>query len=186
MGTPPEMESGPSKVMEALFAILIPPACREEVLGDLHERYQGRAQYFLEGCLTVPMVILSRIRRTTDFGVLLLEALALYLSFAGGARLLETPFLSDRLAYLRLSIPIASALLALVLADAYAPKGRRLILGPAAALVGILLQAAVLRNHSELALPSFRMILLGSVAGMLLVTALRLLFDPGDHHITGA
>ena len=29
------MRSGPSKAAEAIVALLLPPACREEVLGDL-------------------------------------------------------------------------------------------------------------------------------------------------------
>ena len=39
------MPSRPSKILEGIVSLFIPPACREEVLGDLHERYAGRVQY---------------------------------------------------------------------------------------------------------------------------------------------
>jgi len=60
------MESGPSKIVEALVHWLLPPACREEVLGEMRERNGSSAQYLIEATCTVPSVIYSRIRRTTD------------------------------------------------------------------------------------------------------------------------
>ena len=77
--------SGPSRAAEAIVALLLPPVCREEILGDLHERYRGSAQYSLEVVCTVPLVIISRIRRTADPQVLLIQAFALYVSFLGAA-----------------------------------------------------------------------------------------------------
>ena len=46
------MESGPSKISEAIAWWLVPPACREEVLGDLRERNQRSARYLLEAART--------------------------------------------------------------------------------------------------------------------------------------
>ncbi|MBZ5577524.1 MAG: hypothetical protein LAP40_13265 [Acidobacteriia bacterium] len=184
---PPKMESGPPKVMETVIGILIPPACREEVLGDLHERYDGLPRYFLEACFTVPMVIASRIRRTTEPGLLLLEAMVLYLSLTAGALVSgQTHFLTEQNGYSKLAVLIAMALLALVLVDAYAGVAARLILAPAAALGALLFQFRLQASNPELAIPSFRMVLFGSLAGMLLVTALRWLFAPGDNRTTGA
>jgi hypothetical protein len=169
--------------METVVRWLIPPACREEVLGDLHERYECPRQYLIEAVRTVPLVILSRIRRTTDRGLLLLEALALFLALVTAARLLAgASFLTDHQGYLKLAVLVVMALLALVLVDAYAPQDWRMILGPIAGLCAMLAQF----GNPELALPSFRMILLGSLAGMLLVGALRLIFGPDDHRTTGA
>ena len=37
------MRLRPSKTAEAIVALFLPPACREEVLGDLHERYRSSA-----------------------------------------------------------------------------------------------------------------------------------------------
>src|SRR6516225_7621174 len=79
------MRSGPSKVAEAIVTLLLLPACREEVLGDLHERYRSPLQYGVEALCTVPLVILSRIRRTSDPRVLLIQAFALYASFLTAA-----------------------------------------------------------------------------------------------------
>ena len=184
---PAKMESGPPKIMETVFGILIPPACREEVLGDLHERYRNRGQYVAEACHTIPLVIVSRIRRTTDPGLLLLEACALYLSFAASAIFSgQTRFLVEENGYLRLALPILMALLALVFVDAYASAERRPLLGAVATFCAVVAQSRIQRANLELGFPSFRMVLLGSLVGTLLVTALRLLFAPDNNRTTGA
>jgi hypothetical protein len=72
---------GPPKTFEALVAVVILPACREEVLGDLDERYRSPGQYGLDAARTVPLVILSRIQRTADSQALEIQAFACYLSF---------------------------------------------------------------------------------------------------------
>jgi hypothetical protein len=101
----------------------------------------------------------------------------------GAARLLAGPsFLTGQQGYLKLAILVAIALVVLILVDAYAGRTVRMTVGPIAGFCAIL----ALSTNSELALPSFRMILLGSLAGMLLVGALRLLFAPDDHRTTGA
>ena len=79
------MNRGPSKAVEAIVAVFVPPACREEVLGDLHERYRSPLPYAWEALCTAPLVIASRVRRTTDPQVLLMQAFALYMSFLGAA-----------------------------------------------------------------------------------------------------
>jgi hypothetical protein len=81
------MNSGLSKTAEAIVAGFVPPASREEVLGDLHERYRSPRQYGVDALCTVPLVILSRIRRTADPQMLLIQAFALYVSFLGAAYL---------------------------------------------------------------------------------------------------
>src|SRR5271169_6684064 len=101
---------GPPRSLETLVGLFIPPACREVVLGDLHERYISLPRYVADVLTTVPLVILSRIRRTTDFQVLLMEAFVLYLSFWGADRFEEAAFLIDRLGLLRIAIPAATAL----------------------------------------------------------------------------
>lgn len=64
------MHSAPPKTAERIVGFLIPPASREEVLGDLYERCTSSGQYILDALLVLPRVILSRIRRTTDAQVL--------------------------------------------------------------------------------------------------------------------
>ena len=114
------MYSGPSKTAEAIVAVFVPPACREEVLGDLHERYSSSGQYGLDALRTIPLVIISRIRFIADPQVLLMQAFALYASFLGAAWLKNGAFLSEQWGLLRLAIPAGMAMLGLILEDAYA------------------------------------------------------------------
>jgi hypothetical protein len=167
---------------EAAVALLLPPACREEVLGDLNERNTSLAGYLAEALRTLPMVIASRIRRTTDPHLLLLHAFVLYLSFYVVAWFKAPALLYEPWALMRLAIPGAATLLALVIEDAYAKPGHRsalrLIRGPALGLAwALLFQASLSMGHSRLALP-FWVILYGAALGLLLTSALRLLFSP--------
>ena len=187
MGSPPtKMESGPSKMMETVIGILIPSACREEVMGDLHERGRCPRRYVIEAARTVPMVILSRIRRTTAVRMLLLETYVLYLSFVIAARTSRNAWLlSEPYGYLRLALPVVAALLVLTLVDAYVSPGRRVVLGVASAFCAILFQSWLLSANPKLALPPSLMFLgaCGSVPFLLLI---RTLFGPGNHRTTGA
>jgi hypothetical protein len=112
-------EQAPPKKLEMVVALLTPPARREEVLGDLYERYKSPAQYAADAAFTLPQVVASQIRRTADPGVVLLEALALYFCFfagdggTGAAGFLQQPQVP------RILILVISALLGLRLADAY-------------------------------------------------------------------
>ena len=126
MGQTTDVTSGPSKIAEAIVRFFTPPACREYVLGDLHERYVSPKQYTMDAVRTVPLVILSRIRRTTDPQVLLMEAFALYMSFVIATRFLApATFLFDRWGLLRLAIPTSIGLVALVFIDAYADPAKK-------------------------------------------------------------
>lgn len=86
------MHSGPSKAAEGIVAMLLPPACREEIVGDLHERFTFPPQYALDALRTVPLVVLSRIRCTLDLQILVIQAFALCISFWGAAWLADRAF----------------------------------------------------------------------------------------------
>lgn len=180
---------GPSGIAEAVVWCLLPPAAREHVVGDLHERYVSPRQYFLDAASVVPCVILSRIRRTTDPAVLLMEALVLYLSFFAAAWYKgPAEFLSQQNGLVRLAIPTAVALLAFRLVDAYANPKRRWALKPVlqAALgmgFAFLSQATLVANR-DWTVP-FPIMLIGSAMGLLLISAIRMLFAAGDHRPTG-
>jgi hypothetical protein len=118
------MKQGPPKNVETIVALLTPPARREEVLGDLHERYASPRQYVVDAIRAVPLVVASQIRRTSDLGGLLLEAFALYLSFLVGASRASSA-LRDQPRALSLLIPTAVALVALRFVDAYTSGGKR-------------------------------------------------------------
>jgi hypothetical protein len=117
----PKMETHPPKILEVIVGRLIPPACREYVLGDLCERYTSPRQYVMDAVRTVPRVIMSRIRRTAVPQILLAEVGVSYLSFLGAALMLVgPPFLDGWPAGLRLSLPVLTAVAVLVTRDAYA------------------------------------------------------------------
>ncbi|HEY3742542.1 MAG TPA: hypothetical protein VGL53_21985 [Bryobacteraceae bacterium] len=177
------MEPGPSTAAEFIAGILIPPACREEVLGDLHERFQSPAQYAFDAMYTIPFVILSRVRRTSDPQVVLMQAFGLYLAFLGAAWFLDGDLLHTQWGLLALAIPAGAIVVGIMLEDAYARPGRRsgygLARGPA---FGVAL--AFLTQMKDLALP--RMVLLcGCGLGLLLSCAVRMLFPPASNQMLG-
>jgi hypothetical protein len=174
------MYSGPSKTAEAIIAVFVPLACREEVLGDLHERYSSSGQYGLDALRTIPLVIVSRIRHTVDPQVLLMQALALYASFLGAAWLKDRAFLSEPWGLVRLAIPGGMAMLGLILDDAYAKPGRRsplsLTRGPVLGLGLALASQGMFRiSNPDLAVPNW-IAFYGCVISLLLSSAVGCCF----------
>lgn len=176
------MNPGPSKIVEAIVSALVPPACRDETIGDLHEEFKSSFQWVSDALHTVPLVIVSRIRRTVDAKILLIQAFALYASFLIPAWLNSEPSLSEKWALARLAIPPAVIILGLILDDAYARPERQSPMsfarGP---LLGLALAFAfqeVLRIATRnLALPRSTMFY-GAAASLLLSSAIRMLFPP--------
>jgi hypothetical protein len=171
------MESGPSKIAEALVYCLLPPACREEVLGDMRERNRSSAQYLVEAACTVPSVVYSRIHRTTDAVLTLMVALSTYTAFVMSARWLVPELLFREYGFARVAIPTAIFLVTIILADAYSnPKKRwplKPLFGP---ILGLALTYAVELNH-RWALPAL-VLAWGGAVSVLLVSTLRLTFPP--------
>jgi hypothetical protein len=181
-----QMEPGPPKIVEAALAILLPPQCRESVLGDLHERFVSRRQYIGNAIVTVPLVILSQVRRVTDAGLLLLEALAVYLSFCVSARFCNGGiFLGTPNVYLRVALPVLPALVALMVADVYARGEQRAIKGPASAFSAIWLQFVMTAHSADWAVP-VQVVLFASCAGIGTAVALRALFARANNRTAGA
>lgn len=173
------MRPGPSKTAEFIVAILLPPACREEVLGDLQERYQSPIHYGFEALNTLPLVIYSRARRTSDPQVLLMQAFAMYLSFLGAAYVLDRELVTGEWGLLRLAFPAAVAMFSLIVADAYAKRASifQVCFGVGMALLS---QAA----FTSVALPRW-VLLYGAVAALLSSSAVRLLFPPVSSQLQG-
>lgn len=172
------MESGPSKISEAVAGWLVPPACREEVLGDLRERHRNPARYLLEAAHTIPSVIYSRILRTTDAVVALTEAVSMYTAFVTAAWWLDRAGLFGEGGFARLSIPPAIFLAATILADAYSNPKRRWPLKPLfGPILGFALAYAVQSVFTQWALPA-PVLAWGSGMSVLLVSTLRLTFPP--------
>ena len=184
------MCSGPSKIAEAIVAVFVPSACREEVIGDLHERYTCPRQYGLDALRTVPLVITSRIRRTADPQVLLIQAFALYMSFLGAAWFKDGTLLREKWGLLRLAVPAAIAMLGLILEDTYAESGRRspwsLIRGPVLGLgLALVSQGVFWAGNPDIAVPRWTMFY-GCAMSLLLSSAVRLLFPPTTDQLQGA
>jgi hypothetical protein len=183
------MRSVPSKAVEAVVALLLPPACREEVLGDLHERYGSPRQYGVDVLRTLPLVLVSRIRRTADPQVLLMQAFGLYLSFLGAAWFKDGALLREQWGLVRLAIPAAMALLGVMLADAYAKPGAlsalKRVQGPVLGLgLAFLSQGALSASSPDLAVPSWIMFY-GGAMSLLLACAVRMLFPPVTNQLQG-
>ncbi len=172
------MSSGPSKTTEAIVALLIPPACREEVLGDLHERFQSPSQYAADVLFTIPLVILSRMRRTADAEALLLQTFALYLSFVAAAWFYDGALLREPWSLMRFAVPASMVILGVILDDTYAHSGRRTslelargpLLGAAMALAS---EGILWMSRPDLALPRW-ITLYGCALSLLLSSGVRM------------
>ena len=163
-------------MIEKLVGIFIPPACREEVLGDLRERNEGSQLFIYDALRTVPRVIVSRIRRTTDSVVLLMEGFCCYVSYLSVAWGVAPAMTSNRDGLLRLAIPGAIALLVLVIADAYANPRKKSALRPMLAVA--LAFAAVFLVHAIHPLLPAMLLAVGSGMSLMLLLAMRMLFPP--------
>jgi hypothetical protein len=160
------MESGPPKIIQ----LLIPPACREEVLGDLREESAGLGKMLH----TAFYVLLSRVRRTSDPVVLLMEALALYTAFVVVAGWTQPVLLFDPAGLLALAIPPAAMLVVLILSDAYSdPKKKSLYKPMQAVILGAVFAAAAGIEF----LPRL-VLMMGTGFGALLILPIRTIFPP--------
>jgi hypothetical protein len=172
----------PPRIAEAVVALLTPPACREHVLGDLQERCSSPGQYARDALSTLPGVIYSQVRRTTDPQLFVIETFVVLLALLAAAWSLGgADSIVDRVG-LRFGIPAASIVLTFILAEAYARPGRlsvrRVVLRAAFAVsLGFLSQAVLLVVSTDLALPRSTMLLGGSTS-LLLLSALRMAFPP--------
>jgi hypothetical protein len=162
------MASGPSRTLEAIVGLLVPPACREEVLGDLHEKYSGTGQYVLLALQVVPCVIVSRIRRTTDGAVLMMEALLIY-----GAYLAAAWYTGER-EFNLLAIPAILAVAFMTLEDAWSAAREK---SPWRLVGEVGLGTLFAFLWMVRSLPG-TLNLFGACASLLLVSAVRILFRP--------
>lgn len=170
------MESGPSKIAELIAGYLVPPACREEILGDIRERYRSGWRYFFDAAQVIPCVIYSRVCRTTDAVVALMQAASMYTAFLIAARYFDIEVIFQRSGFARLAIPPAIVLAVMCLADAYSNPQRRWpvkpLFAPALGFAVALLEQEMYRRWS-LPSPIFAW---GTGASLLLVSTLRFLF----------
>jgi hypothetical protein len=168
----PLMPPGPPKILEDLAKALIPPACREEVLGDVYERYKSPGQYLGDLVSTLPFVVLSRIMRITDIRLLLMDALLVYGSFLTAAWYVSRTLVTDAGGLVRLAIPSGLALLYLLISNAFTGPS----FGIKVALIALCSAAGLVTDAN----------FYGFLLSMMLVSTARLMFEPGARQIQGA
>ena len=166
------MPSGPSKTLEAIVGLFVPPACREEVLGDLHEKYSGTVQYILLALQVVPCVIVSRIWRVTDARVLLMQTLLLYASYHAAAWYTNKAFLYGEWGLSRLAVPAALAVAVMMLEDAWSAVREK---SPWRLVGEVGLGTFFAFQCTERSLPD-ALNLFGACASLVLVSTVRILF----------
>lgn len=106
--------NGPPERLEWLVQILIPPAAREAVAGDLRELYRSPPQYIAMAARTIPFVLISHIRRNANPPVLAIQGFFLFCC------LMATSLVPANPAGRALAIFLSALLLiAMLLADAY-------------------------------------------------------------------
>jgi hypothetical protein len=157
------MAHGPSRRLERFVGAFIPPACREEVLGDLHEKHVSPMQYIGLAIKVIPFVILSRIRRTSDLQIRLTEALLVYASFFTAAWFNQRDALPRYDSLFRITIPTMANLLDLIFEDVWAGGSRWARILAFSLAVGI----------------GFGFNVYGEFASVLLVFGLRMLVGSG-------
>ncbi len=109
MESRPHVEACPPALIELAVRLLVPPAAREHVLGDLAERYSSPGQYLVEAARTLPFVVASQIRRTSPFAMWPMVALMLTSGFGAGANG----------SWLRGAIPALATMIGFMFRDAY-------------------------------------------------------------------
>ena len=112
------METHPPKLIEEIVEKIVPPACRENVVGDWDEKYTSTADYLFRVASDLPFVVASQVRRTFDASLFFSQAAVLYAAFAGASLAVGPRYLYDH-SGLPLAIVIGVVLIALVGRDAY-------------------------------------------------------------------
>ena len=82
----PTLETRPPVLIDAVVRALIPPACREHVIGDLWERYRSPWQFVLDAAGTIPFVVASQIRRTSTLAGVVIHAFVLFVSLGASSK----------------------------------------------------------------------------------------------------
>lgn len=169
------MGARPHPLIESLVRLLVPPASREHVMGDLSERYRSPSLYLLEVLRTLPFVLASRVRRTTNVPWLVVVA------FVFGFGVFYGPFQSS---WIVATIPTLVCAAVLVLRNAYrvptqtsvAPTrfGEALIDVAAVAACVLLSQLAVAHFAPDLLLSRWPALRVGLPVGAALLFLIRL------------
>src|SRR5262245_11609321 len=113
------MEAGPHPLVEGVVARLLPPACREPVLGDLYERSQSTRQYVWDAARTVPFAVWAQVRRTTSPLFAVAEFGAVFIAFLAAIGSASPATMGMATAFTSAALPAIVALVTVVLRDAW-------------------------------------------------------------------
>lgn len=91
--------NGPPDWLENIVLLAIPPAARETVAGDLWETFSTPHHYAAEALRTVPLVILSQMRRNLNLPALILQSALIFICLGTMTALAMLPVLMLRDAY---------------------------------------------------------------------------------------
>ncbi|MBI4904467.1 MAG: hypothetical protein HY820_12570 [Acidobacteria bacterium] len=165
-------------LLERIVGFLLPPARREEVLGDLHERCRNQRQYLREASSVVPCVVFSQVRRVTDLRSFLLQGLLSYGAFLCSALWLNPVLLEGAGSQWLLCCPVALLVAGTALTDAYAADSPNRVAraGIGVAFTGMLV--FLMLSVLPVGLPR-RILLTGVVASMPLMILVRLFYSNG-------
>lgn len=120
MGSDVRQQGGPPALLEGVIRVLLPPAARESVLGDLWERYRSPRQFLSEGVGTLSYVVAAQARRGTSAPIIGLQVFILFACLGGFVPTLRPEAVPNSM---RAGIPVAAALLGLILRNVYREPG---------------------------------------------------------------
>lgn len=180
------MEARPHPVVERIIGWLLPPACSEHVLGDLHERHVSGSGYLRDAVRAVPGAVWGQVRRTTSRSLAIAEAGVSFYSFSLASRIFDPVEITGagRSAIVPAGILALAMLVAIALRDAWVGRGPRanvrIALDTISGVVGALLaQAGLLTVGSRWALPVD--VLIGGVTiSLAFLSIVRVAFSAGD------
>lgn len=120
------METGPHPLAERVVARLLPPRCREHVLGDLYERNATTGRYVWDALRSVPFAVWGQVRRTTSPGLACLQGGAVYGGFLSAYGRVAPGVLQTMDGVLGTLTPALTAMVVLALRDAWTGRSGRI------------------------------------------------------------
>jgi hypothetical protein len=173
--------AGPPPALEKLVWHLLPPVVREEVAGDLWERFRSPLHYLADAVTTLPFLIVSQARRQTNGPLFLLQCYTVFVSLGGlevASRMRIEPM------GLRALIATVAALAALLLRAAYRPRDAWTGSRAFGDLIWILIAVLASQAITYLIDPFYCVRLGWLIAGLLLGLTMLLVLRSGTDLVT--